>query len=134
MNEGRLRTFLAVARAGSVHGAAERLTVTQPAVTLAFLSQPVDFGALDGQPVKVLFLLLSPSVREHLPGADGKIVFDKFHIAKHLGEAVDRVRRREPVRRSHRLQRQLGRRRRSTRRSVPGCRHPKSRGAARTSA
>ena len=35
------------------------------------------------------------SVREHLPGADGKIVFDKFHIAKHLGEAVDRVRRRE---------------------------------------
>jgi transposase len=35
------------------------------------------------------------STREHLPGADGKIVFDKFHIAKHLGEAVDRVRRRE---------------------------------------
>lgn len=35
------------------------------------------------------------SVRENLPGADGKIVFDKFHIAKHLGEAVDRVRRRE---------------------------------------
>jgi transposase len=35
------------------------------------------------------------SVREHVPGADGKIVYDKFHIAKHLGEAVDRVRRRE---------------------------------------
>ncbi len=35
------------------------------------------------------------SVREHLPGAEGKIVFDKFHIAKHLGEAVDRVRRKE---------------------------------------
>ena len=35
------------------------------------------------------------STREHLSGADGKIVFDKFHIAKHLGEAVDRVRRRE---------------------------------------
>jgi transposase len=35
------------------------------------------------------------SVRENLPGADSKIVFDKFHIAKHLGEAVDRVRRRE---------------------------------------
>lgn len=33
------------------------------------------------------------SVREHVPEADGKIVFDKFHIAKHLGEAVDRVRR-----------------------------------------
>jgi transposase len=35
------------------------------------------------------------SVREHVAGADGKIVFDKFHIAKHLGEAVDQVRRRE---------------------------------------
>ena len=35
------------------------------------------------------------SVREHVPDADGKIVFDKFHIAKHLGEAVDHVRRSE---------------------------------------
>ena len=35
------------------------------------------------------------SVREHLPGADGKIVFDKFHIAQHLGGAVDKVRRKE---------------------------------------
>jgi transposase len=35
------------------------------------------------------------STREHLTDADSKIVFDKFHIAKHLGEAVDRVRRRE---------------------------------------
>jgi transposase len=35
------------------------------------------------------------STRDHLPGAEGKIVFDKFHIAKHLGGAVDRVRRRE---------------------------------------
>jgi transposase len=35
------------------------------------------------------------SVHEHLPDAGKKIVFDKFHIAKHLGEAVDKVRRRE---------------------------------------
>lgn len=35
------------------------------------------------------------SVREHVPDADGKIVFDKFHVAQHLGEAVDRVRRQE---------------------------------------
>jgi transposase len=35
------------------------------------------------------------SVREHVPEADRKIVFDKFHIAKHLGEAVDKVRRKE---------------------------------------
>jgi transposase len=35
------------------------------------------------------------SVREHLPEADSKIVFDKFHVAKHLGDAVDKVRRKE---------------------------------------
>jgi len=35
------------------------------------------------------------SVREHLEEAEKKIVFDKFHIAKHLGEAVDQVRRKE---------------------------------------
>ena len=35
------------------------------------------------------------SVRGHLPGADDKIVFDKFHIAGHLGDAVDLVRRQE---------------------------------------
>jgi len=35
------------------------------------------------------------SVRMHVPGAEDKIVYDKFHIAKHLGEAVDRVRRAE---------------------------------------
>jgi transposase len=35
------------------------------------------------------------SVGEHLPGAAEKIVFDKFHIAQHLGEAVDQVRRKE---------------------------------------
>ena len=32
---------------------------------------------------------------KHVPGADKKIAFDKFHVAKHLGEAVDRVRRQE---------------------------------------
>jgi transposase len=35
------------------------------------------------------------STQEHLDDADSKIVFDKFHIAKHLGEAVDQVRRQE---------------------------------------
>lgn len=35
------------------------------------------------------------SVREHLPEAERKIVFDKFHVAKHLGEALDKVRRKE---------------------------------------
>ena len=35
------------------------------------------------------------SVRQHLPDAAEKIVYDKFHVAKHLGEAVDQVRRKE---------------------------------------
>jgi len=35
------------------------------------------------------------STQEHVPDADGKIAFDKFHVAKHLGEGVDRVRRQE---------------------------------------
>ena len=35
------------------------------------------------------------STRAHLPAADTKIVFDKFHIAQHANEAVDKVRRQE---------------------------------------
>ena len=35
------------------------------------------------------------STRRHLSGADEKIVFDKFNIMKHLGDAVDKVRRQE---------------------------------------
>jgi len=35
------------------------------------------------------------SIRKHLPEAEQKIVFDKFHIAQHLTDAVDRVRRKE---------------------------------------
>jgi nitrogen PTS system EIIA component len=40
--------------------------VGQPLVFLCFLRRPVDFGAMDGQHVHVLFLLLTPSVRDHL--------------------------------------------------------------------
>ena len=35
------------------------------------------------------------STRAHLPAADQKIVFDKFHIAQHANDAVDEVRRAE---------------------------------------
>jgi len=35
------------------------------------------------------------SVRTNVPDADSKIVFDKYHIASHLGNAVDLVRRQE---------------------------------------
>jgi transposase len=35
------------------------------------------------------------STREHVPDADFKIAFDKFHVAMHLGDAVNQVRREE---------------------------------------
>jgi PTS system nitrogen regulatory IIA component len=37
-----------------------------PAITLCFLENPVDFGALDDKPVRILFMLTSPTVRVHL--------------------------------------------------------------------
>lgn len=42
------------------------LNVEQPTVTLGFLERPVDFGALDGKPVQVLFSLICPTTRSHL--------------------------------------------------------------------
>jgi PTS system nitrogen regulatory IIA component len=42
------------------------LNVSQPTITLAFLSQPIDFGSLDDQPVHVLFSIISPTNRSHL--------------------------------------------------------------------
>ena len=42
------------------------LHVMRPMVTLCFLEHPVDFGALDGKPVHVLFSLVCPTVRSHL--------------------------------------------------------------------
>ena len=35
------------------------------------------------------------STYEHIPSAETKIAFDKFHVAQHLGNAVDKVRRQE---------------------------------------
>ena len=35
------------------------------------------------------------AVKAHLAEAEEKIVFDKFHVAQHLGDAVDQVRRKE---------------------------------------
>lgn len=35
------------------------------------------------------------ATQAHVPDADEKIAFDKFHVAKYLGEGVDKVRREE---------------------------------------
>jgi PTS system nitrogen regulatory IIA component len=42
------------------------LHLSRPMVTLCFLDHPVDFRAIDGQPVTTLFTLISPTVRAHL--------------------------------------------------------------------
>ena len=42
------------------------LHVERPFVALALLRQPVTFGAIDGQPVHALFMVISPSVSDHL--------------------------------------------------------------------
>ncbi len=40
--------------------------ISQPILSLSFLENPIDYGALDGKPVYALFLLISPNVRTHL--------------------------------------------------------------------
>jgi PTS system nitrogen regulatory IIA component len=42
------------------------LHVSRPAVTLGFLENPIDFHSLDGQPVRILFTLVTPTLRSHL--------------------------------------------------------------------
>lgn len=42
------------------------LDLPGPSITLCFLEQPVDFGALDGRPVFALFVILSLTVRGHI--------------------------------------------------------------------
>jgi PTS system nitrogen regulatory IIA component len=42
------------------------LRLPVPKVSLCFLAQPIDFGAVDGKPVHILFTITSPTVRTHL--------------------------------------------------------------------
>jgi PTS system nitrogen regulatory IIA component len=42
------------------------LDVAKPSVTLCFLDRPIDFHAIDGKPVDIMFAIVSPTVRVHL--------------------------------------------------------------------
>jgi PTS system nitrogen regulatory IIA component len=53
------------------------LHVHRPLVTVGFLDQPVDFGALDGKPVQALFSLICPTMRTHL------LVLSRLSFALH---------------------------------------------------
>lgn len=63
------------------------LHISRPMVTLFFLEHPVDFGAIDGQPVFALFMLISPTVRAHL------------HLISHLAYTLRDPAFREVIRR-----------------------------------
>jgi PTS system nitrogen regulatory IIA component len=64
------------------------LHVARPMVTLAFLQQPIEFGALDGKPVHVLFSLICPTTRSHLQ------MLARLSYALHDGGFKDAVLRR----------------------------------------
>ncbi len=42
------------------------LGISEPLVMLAYLHEPIDYGALDGKPVSTLFAIISTTVRVHL--------------------------------------------------------------------
>lgn len=42
------------------------LGISEPNVTLAYLRQPIDYGAIDGKPVDTLFVIVSTTVHVHL--------------------------------------------------------------------
>jgi PTS system nitrogen regulatory IIA component len=61
------------------------LHVPRPMVSLCFLERPVDFGALDGKPVHVLFAVVSPTMRGHLQ------LLSRLSYALHDGAFKDAV-------------------------------------------
>jgi PTS system nitrogen regulatory IIA component len=82
------------------------LHVAQPVVTLAFLEHPIDFGALDGKPVHVLFSIISPTNRSHLQLLS-RLSF-ALHDAK-LREMVVRMAPREQIMQEvHRVETGMG--------------------------
>lgn len=66
------------------------LHVSRTLVTLAFLERPVEFGALDGKPVHVLFSIISPTNRSHLQ------LLSRLSFALHDGKLRETVVRQAP--------------------------------------
>ena len=63
---------------------------------------PEQLAAIEGVAVD-MWDPFARSILEHVPDAEGKIVYDRFHIMTHVGKAVDTVRKRE-----HRVRSSLG--------------------------
>jgi PTS system nitrogen regulatory IIA component len=64
------------------------LHVDRPMVTLCFLEQPVEFGAMDGKPVQAFFSLICPTMRSHLQ------MLSRISFALHDPQFKDAVMRR----------------------------------------
>jgi PTS system nitrogen regulatory IIA component len=66
------------------------LPVDRPMVTLCFLAHPIEYGALDGKPVDVLFAIVSPTNRTHLQ------LLSRLSFALHDGVFGNTVTRHAP--------------------------------------
>jgi PTS system nitrogen regulatory IIA component len=66
------------------------LNASGPSIALCFLEQPIEFGAVDGQPVFAIFLLISPSARSHLH------LLSRLSFAMHDRGLKDALARRAP--------------------------------------
>ncbi|PIU54700.1 MAG: PTS fructose transporter subunit IIA [Deltaproteobacteria bacterium CG07_land_8_20_14_0_80_38_7] len=68
--------------------------IASPMITVCFLKQPIDFGALDGKPVHTLFTIISPVISTHL-NLLSKLAFalrqPLFEIAIKERKACDKI-------------------------------------------
>ncbi len=78
-------------------GAVMPVAADRKAASLAAWYESLDAADLAG--IRSVSMDMWPAfitaTRQFVPDADQKIAFDRFHIAKHLGAAVDKVRRSE---------------------------------------
>jgi PTS system nitrogen regulatory IIA component len=78
------------------------LHVVRPMIALCFLEKPVDFGALDGKPVHVLFSLVSPTVRTHLQLL-GRLTF-ALHDVQFKDKVIRQARSEDILREARRVE------------------------------
>ncbi len=65
--------------------------IEDASVSLCFLKEPLDFGALDGLPVHTLFVLLTPNPRRHLE------VLSKISYLCQMGDFLQLLQKRAPA-------------------------------------
>ena len=61
--------------------------IPRPLVSLCYLEQPIEFGAIDNQPVHTLFTIVSPTIKTHL-GLLSRLAFAQTVARRSQREAV----------------------------------------------